>query len=213
MYLFPLLVAGIWIATREVLELADAGGIRPVRWTVYLVNVLLISAAWASPLYSRLAAEGPETPAVFRQIAHHARSDWVLVVLAVGVGLIFLAESTAFRAARRCDGECGGGRLRGRLPGNARDVSDPDPHVVGHRRGSIRHPRDEDGGHRSLHGGPPDRPEQDGPGDQSRQDHRGCGGCPGVFSGRLGRDLSLFGAGHESGRHGPRLGWGGGRLA
>ncbi len=96
MYLFPMLVAGLWIATREVLELAEAGGIRPVKWTVYLVNLLLISAAWVSPLHCRLAVEGAGGSGGPSTNCASCASNWVLMALAAGVGLIFLAEMRRF---------------------------------------------------------------------------------------------------------------------
>lgn len=95
-YLFPLLVVGLWMATGEVLGLAMAGGIRPVRWTIYLSNLLVISVAWASSLYFYLAGENPEATGCFSVNYPASTSNWILMALAAGAGLIFLAEMLRF---------------------------------------------------------------------------------------------------------------------
>ncbi|MHB8902996.1 MAG: phosphatidate cytidylyltransferase, partial [Thermoguttaceae bacterium] len=97
MCLFPLLVVAQWMATGEVLDLAQAGGIRPVRWTVHLSNLLVISVAWGSSLYF-LSSYGrtPEMSGYFSPNYPASTSNWILMTLALGVTLIFLAEMRRF---------------------------------------------------------------------------------------------------------------------
>jgi phosphatidate cytidylyltransferase len=90
MCLFPLLAVGLWMATGEVLDLAQAGGIRPIRWTVYCSNLLVISVAWGSSLY--FVGRTPEMSGYFSDNYPASTSNWILMALAAGVVLVFLAE-------------------------------------------------------------------------------------------------------------------------
>lgn len=93
MCLFPLLVAGLWMATGEVLDMAQAGGIRPIRWTVYASNVLVVSVAWGSSLYFFFPfGRTPEMSGYFSANYPASTSNWILLALASGVILILLAE-------------------------------------------------------------------------------------------------------------------------
>ncbi len=92
MCLFPLLVVGLWMATGEVLDLAQVGGIRPIRWTVHVSNLLVISVAWGSALYFDLLDKSPEMSGYFSVNYPASTSNWILLALAAGVMLILLAE-------------------------------------------------------------------------------------------------------------------------
>ncbi len=45
-WLLPLALAATVLATHELLDLLAAGGMRPTRWVVYLMNVLLVTSPW-----------------------------------------------------------------------------------------------------------------------------------------------------------------------
>ena len=90
--LFPLLVVGGWMATGEVLDLAQAGGIRPIRWTVHVSNLLVISVAWGSAVYLDLLDKTPKMSGYFSVNYPASTSNWILLALAAGVMLILLAE-------------------------------------------------------------------------------------------------------------------------
>ena len=83
--LFPVLVVFVVLAVREVLQLAAAGGVRPVPWVVYFGSLLVVTSSWISPLCYPFAYDVEEklktTP-----------SDWTLFALAAGLILIFLVE-------------------------------------------------------------------------------------------------------------------------
>ena len=48
--LFPLLIVVVVLATREVLHLAAAGGMRPVPWVVYCGSLLVVTSCWIAPV-------------------------------------------------------------------------------------------------------------------------------------------------------------------
>jgi phosphatidate cytidylyltransferase len=83
--LFPILMAFAIAATREIIELTEAGGVRPVRWVVYTTSALLITSSWITPLWYRFARSVYER-------WHTAPSDWTLFALAAGMILVFIAE-------------------------------------------------------------------------------------------------------------------------
>ena len=56
-FLMPVLLVLTVLATQEVLRLARAAGIRPVAWTIYAGNLLLVVAQWLPALYLYLAAQ------------------------------------------------------------------------------------------------------------------------------------------------------------
>jgi len=96
MCLFPLLAVGVWMATGEVLDLARAGGIRPVKWTVYFANMLIVSVAWVSSLYFFPVGREPEASGYFSENYPTAPSNWILMAMALGVLLVFVAEMRRF---------------------------------------------------------------------------------------------------------------------
>lgn len=89
---YPATPRGIWLlpvaiffavtASREMLHLAAAGGMRPVPWAVYGGNVLLVVGGWLPPLGSG----GVEN------VSLAARSGWPLLALAGGVLLAVTGE-------------------------------------------------------------------------------------------------------------------------
>ncbi len=83
--LFPVLAAFVVLAAREVLYLADAGGVRPVAWVVYFGSLLIVTSSWISPLCYRFAYD-------VNQKFDTSPSDWTLFALAAGVILVFLVE-------------------------------------------------------------------------------------------------------------------------
>lgn len=90
-WLMPLAVAFALLASGEVLYLANAGGMQPLPWAVYLGNLGLVLSNWAS---------------WFRPGAHQAGSgtvalDWVLFALGAGVLLIFLGEMQRYQKPGR----------------------------------------------------------------------------------------------------------------
>jgi len=83
--LFPVLAVFVVLAVREVLDLAAAGGVRPVPWVVYFGSLLVVTSSWISPLCYRFAYDVEER-------FDTAPSDWTLFALAAGVILVFLVE-------------------------------------------------------------------------------------------------------------------------
>ncbi len=57
-WLMPVAIAAALLGTKEVLDLAAAAGMRPLRWTVYLGNVLLVTGTWLATLDWLLTPSG-----------------------------------------------------------------------------------------------------------------------------------------------------------
>ena len=97
-FLMPILLVLVVLATQEVLRLARAAGIRPVAWTIYAGNLLLVVAQWAPAvnLYLLRGVRGQEFdyPASIQFI--HFASFSPLLALAMGVLMIFVAEMRRF---------------------------------------------------------------------------------------------------------------------
>jgi phosphatidate cytidylyltransferase len=81
-WLLPVAIFFAGAATGEVLHLAAAGGMRPVSWTVYGGNLLLVVSGWLPPVGCDGAATVPLA----------ARTVWPLSALAVGVMLVLASE-------------------------------------------------------------------------------------------------------------------------
>ena len=81
-WLLPVAIFFAVTASREVLHLAAAGGMRPVPWAVYGGNVLLVLSGWLPPL----GCGGAETAPLAAQAA------WPLLALVVGVMLTVASE-------------------------------------------------------------------------------------------------------------------------
>jgi phosphatidate cytidylyltransferase len=89
-WLLPVAIAFAVGASGEILRLARAAGLRPIAWTVYLGNVLLVLSPWL-PLVclgGQLLPEPGHPAAEYYRLASQAAS-WAL---AAGVVLVFLAE-------------------------------------------------------------------------------------------------------------------------
>ena len=83
--LFPVLMTFAILATREILELTVAGGVKPIPWVVYATCAMVITSSWITPLWYRFARTVYER-------CHTSPSDWTLFALAAGMILVFLAE-------------------------------------------------------------------------------------------------------------------------
>ncbi|MCS7236900.1 MAG: phosphatidate cytidylyltransferase [Thermoguttaceae bacterium] len=83
--LFPVLMVFAMAATREILELTVAGGVRPIPWVVYSSCALVICSSWFTPLWYRFAR-------TLYERWHTSPSDWTLFALASGMMLVFIAE-------------------------------------------------------------------------------------------------------------------------
>jgi phosphatidate cytidylyltransferase len=89
--LMPLLLVLTVLATQEVLRLAQAAGIRPVAWTIYAGNLLLVVAQWLPALYLYRAAQFSwRELGFFEFFLAGTRSP--LWAMAVGMLLIFVGE-------------------------------------------------------------------------------------------------------------------------
>jgi len=83
--LFPVLMIFAILATREILELTVAGGVKPIPWVVYGTCVIVITSSWITPLWYRFAR-------TLYERWHTSPSDWILFALAAGMILVFIAE-------------------------------------------------------------------------------------------------------------------------
>ena len=91
--LLPVALVFAVAASREILQLAAGGGMRPVPWAVYGGNVLLVVSGWLPQLYTvwRGHIGGAEA------VSPAARAAWPLAALAVGVMLVFAGEMRRYR--------------------------------------------------------------------------------------------------------------------
>lgn len=96
-WMLPVAVGATVLATKEILDLAALAGLRPLRWAVYLGNVLLILSSWAAVL----------------QWAHSLPFNWqmngmlygstclwtlaTLSALGIGVLMLFFGEMCRYR--------------------------------------------------------------------------------------------------------------------
>ena len=94
--LFPLLVGSVLLASREVLQLVEASGMRPQRWVVYCGNLLLISCSWGACLWREFTGSIATGPADAGWQASATASMWTLLALAAVVLLAFVAEMRRF---------------------------------------------------------------------------------------------------------------------
>ena len=89
--LLPVAIAFALMVSREVLHLAEAGGIRPVPWAVYCSNLLLVGSNWV-PLVCCHGTERSPLVAPVAWLWFAVTVGAPLFALAVGVLLIFVGE-------------------------------------------------------------------------------------------------------------------------
>lgn len=93
--LFPLLLLLVGLASQEVLDVAAAAGLRPVRWVVYAGNLLIAASGWLPLLYGRSSLAADSVSAPWRASALTAQGT----LLALGIALLvaFCAEMYRYR--------------------------------------------------------------------------------------------------------------------
>jgi phosphatidate cytidylyltransferase len=87
-WLLPLAVVAAVLATQEVLGLAAAAGLRPLRCTVYFGNVLLVAGAWLVPLAQHWRTGSPFLSTASTQTAEMS----MLSALSIAIILVVLGE-------------------------------------------------------------------------------------------------------------------------
>jgi len=105
-WLLPVAVVATVLASGEVLYLANAGGLQPAPWAVYLGNLLLLAANWAPPV----CAGGAQNAAIVTP------AGWLLVALAIGVLLVFCSEMARYGKGAEGDSPIFVGRKSGQSP-------------------------------------------------------------------------------------------------
>jgi phosphatidate cytidylyltransferase len=115
-WLMPVAIIAAMLATKEVLDLAGLAQLRPVRWTVYLGNALLVSANWAAAV-DWLHSLHPISLTFYDNPSHVLRATdgvwmlYTLAALAIGIILIFLAEMRRYEKPGGNIGNLAGGIL------------------------------------------------------------------------------------------------------
>lgn len=95
--LFPLLVTLVVLASHEVLQLAAAGGMRPVPWVVYCGNLLVVTFCWLAPLCLTFDAKLPDDSHYLALLSSAVATNGTLIALTAGVILAFTAEMYRFK--------------------------------------------------------------------------------------------------------------------
>lgn len=90
-WLLPVAIVFAVAASKELLSLAAAGGLRPLSWPVYCGNLLLVASAWV-PLFWQLAKGLPLQWEISPRELPGVLWMWPLFALAVGVLLVFIGE-------------------------------------------------------------------------------------------------------------------------
>ena len=99
--LFPVALLCAVAATREVIHLAAAGGMKPAPWALYTGNLLILAGCWlpvTCPHFSD-ASTTQGTEAAWSLAA--VIGSLTLLALAVGVLLVFIAEMARYREPGR----------------------------------------------------------------------------------------------------------------
>jgi phosphatidate cytidylyltransferase len=87
-WLFPLAMLLAALASEEMLELARCTGLRPLAWTVYGGNLLIVAASWLGPFVVSATGSTHLPPSA----AH-----WALMMLGLSVLAVFLGEMQRYR--------------------------------------------------------------------------------------------------------------------
>lgn len=93
-WLLPVAVVAVVLATKEVLDLSALAGLRPLRWTVYVGNVLLVCSSWAAVL------QWSDKLWQMNGMLYGKTCLWTLAMLSalgIGVLLVFLGEMCRYR--------------------------------------------------------------------------------------------------------------------
>ncbi len=96
LWLAPVLVFFGGLATREVLDLTAAAGMRPQAWVVYLGNLAILASPWVSVIVSADGGgrTGDWQDRVF--LAATLSGDWTVLALATALMLVFLGEMSRY---------------------------------------------------------------------------------------------------------------------
>lgn len=94
--LFPVAVVATVLATGEFILLTAGVGARPAAWCLYVANLAIVTAAWGPALWSKFVA-GAFAGSVMGAEDIAAAQKWVLVALATGLALAFVAEMARYR--------------------------------------------------------------------------------------------------------------------
>ncbi len=102
-WLLPVLVAFVALATQELLALLSANAPSPVAWVVYVGNMLVLLSPWG-PLAMTMA-QGVGIPSQGMPISYGGPAlgagDWVVGALAISVVLAIVAEMARYQQAGR----------------------------------------------------------------------------------------------------------------
>lgn len=90
--LFPVSVAFVVLAAREMLQLAEAGGLRPLPWVVYAGSLLVVGSGWGSVVGLHFARDVPSGGDGLGSSVSAAASVWTMLALAVAVLVAFVAQ-------------------------------------------------------------------------------------------------------------------------
>ena len=105
LWLMPVAVAFTVLATQEVLRLARAGDLRPLAWTVYLGNLLIVLGGWFSTGGGPFWALAVGLLLVFvGEMRRYEKPDRVLANIAAAVfALVYVGVMLAFAVRIRLD--------------------------------------------------------------------------------------------------------------
>ncbi len=90
-YLLPLAMIAAVMGTQEVLDLAAIAQLRPLRWTVYFSNILLVAGSWLLTLQA-IVQYGLDLKILKDPVVQISTALGVFLALGVGVLLIVIGE-------------------------------------------------------------------------------------------------------------------------
>ena len=96
LYLMPVVVVLAVMATRELLDLAAAAGLHPLRWTIYVGNILLVMGGWLVLPQLQLNNIWPVQWGHPTNVLHAAQNGVILAFVAA-VLLVFVGEMRRYR--------------------------------------------------------------------------------------------------------------------